>query len=155
MAAAPFRSSSNTTPLTMQSRSCGQRRKEGIATALPHPRCVLSSIAGSDTPKGELYGKSFREEGDGIPTRRRGVSGGGYARAARDLLSEARAGRTALRSPHNDHRNAWQWEDYASAIVPVHELRTLLRNRGMNSYKPLIDTLTACAAIEEERPTLI
>jgi hypothetical protein len=34
-------------------------------------------------------------------------------------------------------------------------LRTLLRNRGMNSYKPLIDTLTACAAIEDERPTLI
>ena len=34
-------------------------------------------------------------------------------------------------------------------------LRTLLRNRGMNTYKPLIDTLTACAAIEDERPTLI
>jgi hypothetical protein len=34
-------------------------------------------------------------------------------------------------------------------------LRTLLRNRGMNSYKPLIDTLTACGAIENERPTLI
>jgi hypothetical protein len=34
-------------------------------------------------------------------------------------------------------------------------LRTLLRNRGMNTYKPLIDTLTACAAIEDEHPTLI
>lgn len=34
-------------------------------------------------------------------------------------------------------------------------LRTLLRNRGMNTYKPLIDTLTSCAAIEDERPTLI
>lgn len=34
-------------------------------------------------------------------------------------------------------------------------LRTLLRNRGMNTYKPLIDTLTACAAIEDQRPTLI
>jgi hypothetical protein len=34
-------------------------------------------------------------------------------------------------------------------------LRTLLRNRGLNSYKPLLDTLTACGAIEDERPTLI
>jgi hypothetical protein len=34
-------------------------------------------------------------------------------------------------------------------------LRTLLRNRGMTSYKPLIDTLTACGAIENERPTLV
>ena len=34
-------------------------------------------------------------------------------------------------------------------------LRTLLRNRGMNTYKPLIDTLTSCAAIEDGRPTLI
>ncbi|WP_211103577.1 hypothetical protein [Azospirillum sp. TSA2s] len=34
-------------------------------------------------------------------------------------------------------------------------LRTLLRNRGMTSYKPLIDTLTTCGAIEDERPTLI
>lgn len=34
-------------------------------------------------------------------------------------------------------------------------LRTLLRNRGMNTYTPLIDTLTACAAIENERPTLV
>lgn len=34
-------------------------------------------------------------------------------------------------------------------------LRTLLRNRGMTSYKPLIDTLTACGAIVDERPTLV
>jgi len=34
-------------------------------------------------------------------------------------------------------------------------LRTLLRNRGISSYKPLIDTLAACGAIEDERPTLI
>ena len=34
-------------------------------------------------------------------------------------------------------------------------LRTLLRNRGMTSYKPLIDTLTACGAIADERPTLL
>ncbi|MBY0335739.1 MAG: hypothetical protein K2X11_03955 [Acetobacteraceae bacterium] len=34
-------------------------------------------------------------------------------------------------------------------------LRTLLRNRGMTSYKPLIDTLTACRAIVNERPTLV
>lgn len=34
-------------------------------------------------------------------------------------------------------------------------LRALLRNRGLNTYKPLIDTLTACGAIEDERPTLI
>lgn len=34
-------------------------------------------------------------------------------------------------------------------------LRTLLRNRGMTSYKPLIDTLTACGAITDERPTLV
>jgi hypothetical protein len=34
-------------------------------------------------------------------------------------------------------------------------LRTLLRNRGMNTYKPLIDTLTACGAIVAERPTLV
>ena len=34
-------------------------------------------------------------------------------------------------------------------------LRTLLRNRGLNTYKPLIDTLTACGAIKNELPTLI
>ena len=34
-------------------------------------------------------------------------------------------------------------------------LRTLLRNRSMTNYKPLLDTLTACGAIENERPTLI
>src|SRR3954447_21843147 len=34
-------------------------------------------------------------------------------------------------------------------------LRTLLRNRGLNPYRPLIDTLTACGAIEDERPTVI
>ena len=34
-------------------------------------------------------------------------------------------------------------------------LRTLLRNTGLNTYKPLIDTLTACGAIVDERPTLI
>lgn len=34
-------------------------------------------------------------------------------------------------------------------------LRTLLRNKGLNTYKPLIDTLTACGAIVDERPTLV
>ncbi len=34
-------------------------------------------------------------------------------------------------------------------------LQTLLRNRGMNTYKPLIDTLTSCGAIADERPTLV
>lgn len=34
-------------------------------------------------------------------------------------------------------------------------LRTLLRNTGLNTYKPLIDTLTACGAIANERPTLV
>lgn len=33
-------------------------------------------------------------------------------------------------------------------------LRTLLRNRDLNSYKPLIDTLTSCGAIADDRPTL-
>lgn len=34
-------------------------------------------------------------------------------------------------------------------------LRTLLRNTGLNTYKPLIDTLTACGAIVDDRPTLV
>ena len=34
-------------------------------------------------------------------------------------------------------------------------LRTLLRNRSIPNYKPLIDTLTACGAIRNERPALI
>ena len=34
-------------------------------------------------------------------------------------------------------------------------LRTLLRNPSMTNYKPLVDTLTACGAIADERPTLI
>lgn len=34
-------------------------------------------------------------------------------------------------------------------------LSTLLRNRSMTNYRPLIDSLTACGAIENERPTLI
>ncbi len=34
-------------------------------------------------------------------------------------------------------------------------IRTLLRNRALTTYKPLIDTLTACRAIEDERPLLV
>ena len=34
-------------------------------------------------------------------------------------------------------------------------LKALLRNRSMTNYRPLIDTLTACGAIDNERPTLI
>ena len=34
-------------------------------------------------------------------------------------------------------------------------LRTLLRNRNITNYKPLLDALTACEAIDNERPTLI
>lgn len=34
-------------------------------------------------------------------------------------------------------------------------LWTLLRNTGLNTYKPLIDTLAACGAIVDERPTLV
>ena len=34
-------------------------------------------------------------------------------------------------------------------------VRTLLRNRSIANYKPLVDTLTACKAIDNERPTLI
>ena len=34
-------------------------------------------------------------------------------------------------------------------------LRTLLRNRDMTNYRPLIDTLTACRAIDNEHPTII
>lgn len=34
-------------------------------------------------------------------------------------------------------------------------LRTLLRSQALTTYKPLIDTLTACGAIEDERPTLV
>src|ERR1700687_2746053 len=34
-------------------------------------------------------------------------------------------------------------------------LRRLLRNRALAAYKPLIDTLTSCGAIENERPTLV
>jgi hypothetical protein len=31
-------------------------------------------------------------------------------------------------------------------------IQTLLRNRGINTYKPLIDTLTACDAIDVRGP---
>jgi hypothetical protein len=34
-------------------------------------------------------------------------------------------------------------------------LRTLLRNRGLNTYKSLIDTLTACGALVDEQPVLL
>jgi hypothetical protein len=34
-------------------------------------------------------------------------------------------------------------------------LRTLLRNTDLNTYKPLIDTLTACGAIIDGKPTLV
>lgn len=34
-------------------------------------------------------------------------------------------------------------------------LRTLLRNKSLNTYKPLIDTLTACLAIVDEQPTVV
>lgn len=34
-------------------------------------------------------------------------------------------------------------------------LRTLLRNHDFSSYKPLIDTLTSCGAITDDRPTLV
>jgi hypothetical protein len=34
-------------------------------------------------------------------------------------------------------------------------LRTLLRNHGLNTYKPLIDTLTACGALVDEQPVFL
>jgi hypothetical protein len=34
-------------------------------------------------------------------------------------------------------------------------LQTLLRNTGLTTYKPLIDTLSACGAISNEQPTLV
>ena len=34
-------------------------------------------------------------------------------------------------------------------------LRALLRNTSLNTYRPLIDTLTACHAIADEKPTLV
>lgn len=34
-------------------------------------------------------------------------------------------------------------------------LRTLLRNRDLAAFKPLIDTLSACRAIADERPTVV
>ena len=34
-------------------------------------------------------------------------------------------------------------------------LKTLLRNRSMANYRSLLDTLTACGAIEDEHPTLV
>lgn len=34
-------------------------------------------------------------------------------------------------------------------------LQALLRNRGLTNYKPLIDALTACGAIDDERPTVV
>ena len=33
-------------------------------------------------------------------------------------------------------------------------LRTLLRNKNLNTYKPLIDTLTACLAVVDDLPTV-
>lgn len=40
-------------------------------------------------------------------------------------------------------------------LFQFNTLRTLLRNRGITSYKPLIDTLTTCGALVDERPTLV
>lgn len=34
-------------------------------------------------------------------------------------------------------------------------LRTLLRNRSLSTYKPLIDTLTACGAVVGDQPTVV
>ena len=34
-------------------------------------------------------------------------------------------------------------------------LRTLLRSRHLNSYRPLVDILTSCGAIRDEHPTLV
>ena len=34
-------------------------------------------------------------------------------------------------------------------------LKTLLRNRSMTNYKPLLDALTACGAIDDEHPALV
>jgi hypothetical protein len=34
-------------------------------------------------------------------------------------------------------------------------IRLLLRNRALNSYKPLVDALTVCGAIEDDRATLV
>lgn len=34
-------------------------------------------------------------------------------------------------------------------------LRTLLRNKNLNTYKPLIDTLTACLAVVDDLPTVV
>jgi hypothetical protein len=34
-------------------------------------------------------------------------------------------------------------------------LRTLLRNKGLATYKPLIDSLTACSAVIDDQPTVV
>ena len=34
-------------------------------------------------------------------------------------------------------------------------LKTLLRNRSMTNYRPLLDTLTACGAIDDEHSALV
>lgn len=34
-------------------------------------------------------------------------------------------------------------------------LRTLLRNKSLSTYKPLIDTLTACSAVVDDHPTVV
>ena len=34
-------------------------------------------------------------------------------------------------------------------------LRTLLRNKSLATYKPLIDTLTACSAVDDDQPTVV
>lgn len=42
-----------------------------------------------------------------------------------------------------------------SRLFQFETLRTLLQNRTLSTYKPLIDTLVACGAINDEQPTLV
>lgn len=40
-------------------------------------------------------------------------------------------------------------------VLQYATLMTLLRNQSMSNYKPLVDILTICGALSEERPTLV
>jgi len=120
-----------------------------------HRQCVPYSVVGSDTPRGTRMVNPFEKRAteylrddeaflavvtpEPLATffQKPAREGKLYDRLTM-IIGTPGSGKTTL-----------------ARLFQFTTLRTLLRNRGMNTYKPLIDTLTACAAIRDERPTLI
>ena len=124
--------------------------------AFPRQRCGRSSAVASDTGK--------RENGMVNPFEKRAAE---YLRDDEAFLAVVTPEplTTFLQKPASEDRlydrlvmivgTPGSGKTTLARLFQFATLRTLLRNRGITNYRPLVDTLTACGAIDDEHPTLV